>query len=54
MSSSGRLALPDVREGSGGPSGCPAVVGRPSRLSVSGERPFRMTESGQDSLLDVW
>ena len=36
MSSSVRLALKDVREWSGVPSGCLGVVGRPSRMSVSG------------------
>ena len=33
MSGSGRLAHLDVREWSGGPAGCPGVVGRPSRMS---------------------
>ena len=43
MSGSGQEALPNVREWSGvsprwlgGPSGCLLVVGRPSRLSISG------------------
>ena len=35
MSMSGREALKDVREWSGGPRGCPGVIGRPSRLSGS-------------------
>ena len=42
MSSSGRVALPDVREAlpvvrewSGGPPGCPEVTWRPSRMFVS-------------------
>ena len=30
MSGSGREALPDVRQLSGGPPGCPQVVGVPS------------------------
>ena len=36
MSGSSREALQDVWEWSGCPSGCTAVVGRPSRLSGSG------------------
>ena len=35
-----RKALPDVREWSGGPSGCPGEVGRPFRMSGSGRKPF--------------
>ena len=42
MIRSGREALLDVREWSGGPPGCPGVVGRPSR----------MTESGREALPD--
>ena len=33
MSGSGREALPDVREWSGGPPGCPGVVWRPTQMS---------------------
>ena len=33
MSGSSRVDLPDVREWSGGPPGCPGVVGRSSRKS---------------------
>ena len=36
MSGSGRKALPDVREWSGGHPGCLFVVGRPSRMSERG------------------
>ena len=36
MSGSGRDGIPNVREWSGGPLGCPGVVWRPSRLSGSG------------------
>ena len=43
MSGSGRKAIPNVREWSGGHPGCPAVVGRPSQMSGS----------GQEALLDV-
>ena len=43
MSGSGRKDLLDVREWSGGPPGCPGVVGRP----------FRMSRSGPDTLQDV-
>ena len=38
MSSSGQLALPDVREWSAVPSGCPGVVGRPIRIFGSGRK----------------
>ena len=64
MSVSGREALPDVREWSGCPSGCPGVVGKPSRMSRSGRewsggppkcpgvvgRPSRMSGSGLETL----
>ena len=40
MSGTGREILPDVMEWSGGPSGCPRVVGRPSRISGSGREAF--------------
>ena len=53
MSGSGREVLPDVREWSRGYPECPGVVGRSSRLYVSGGRPFQMTGSGRDSLTDV-
>ena len=33
MSGSDPVALGDVRECSGGPPGCPGVIGRPSRMS---------------------
>ena len=35
MPGSGRDALPDVWEWSGGLRGCPGVVGRPSQMSGS-------------------
>ena len=35
MSGSGLETLPDLRESSGGPPGCPGVVRRPSGMSVS-------------------
>ena len=35
MSGSDQEALPHVRERSGGPPGCPGVVGRPSKVSGS-------------------
>ena len=37
MSGAGLEALQDVRERSGGPPGCPGVVGRTSRKSGSGQ-----------------
>ena len=43
MSGSGQEALPNVREWSGGPPGCPGVVGMSSQMSGS----------GQESLSDV-
>ena len=43
MSGSGRKTLQDVRKWSGGPPKCPGVVGRSSRMSLSGERPSRMS-----------
>ena len=43
-SASGRNAIPDVREWSGGPPGCQLVVGRFSRMSVISE----------EALQDVW
>ena len=36
MSGSGRESLPDDREWSGDPPGCPGVVGRPTRMTGSG------------------
>ena len=41
---SGREALKVVQKWSGGPPGCPGVVGRP----------FRMSESGREVLPYVW
>ena len=53
MIGSGRKALPDVWEWSGSPPKCPKVGGRPSRMSLSGERPCRMSGSGRETLPDV-
>ena len=36
MTGCGREALPNVQEWSGGPQGCPGVVGRPTLMPVSG------------------
>ena len=52
-SRSGREAIPDVRKLSGGPYGCPAVVGRHSQMSGSGGRHSWVTVSGLETLLDV-
>ena len=41
---------PDVLEFSGGPPGCPGVVGRPSQVSGT---PLRISGSGPEALLDV-
>ena len=40
MSGSGRDALGDVRQWSGGPPGCAEVVGSPSEMSRSGRVPL--------------
>ena len=53
MSENGREALPDVRERLGDPSGHPGLVGRPSRMFLSGGSPSRMSEIGQDTLPDI-
>ena len=63
MSGNGRMALPDVREYSGGPHGCPEVVERLSRMSGSGQEALsdvlewsgalRMSGSDQVALPDV-
>ena len=56
-------ALPNVWEWLGGPSGCPGVVGRPSRMPGSCRealshpvvvgRPSQMSCCGQEALPDV-
>ena len=60
MSGSGRETLSDVQEWSGGPPGCPGVVGRPSQRpgGPSGcpgvvERPSRLSGSGRETLPNV-
>ena len=53
MSDSGRLILPDVREWSVGPSGCSAVVGKPSQFPGVVRRLSRMYGSGRLALPDV-
>ena len=53
MSVSCRESLMDVRDCSGGPPGCPGVVGRPYQLYGSGERPSRKTGSCRYFLPDV-
>ena len=51
MLESGEEALPDVREWSGDPPGCPGEVGRPSLMSESGREaiPDVREWSGGDS-----
>ena len=60
MSLCGWKALPDIQEWSGGPPGCLCVVGRPYRISRSGQeappgclcvvgRPYRMSRSGREA-----
>ena len=51
MSGSGREALPDVREWLGGPSGCPEVIGRHSRMSGSG---WEDLPGDQKAFPEVW
>ena len=60
MFDSGREALPDVWEWSGGPPGCLGVDGGPSRMSGSGPdtprmsgRNSRMSGSGRKAIPDV-
>ena len=52
MFGSGRESLPDVRERSRVPSGCPGVVWRYSQMLVV-RMPSRMSGSGRESLPDV-
>ena len=52
MSESGQEALLDVREWLEGSPGCPAVVGRPFRISIVVLRRSRMFGSGRDALPD--
>ena len=60
MSSSCREALPVVREWSGDPTECPAVVRSPpgclgvvGRLSQMSRSPYGMIGSGREALLNV-
>ena len=53
MFGSGREALPDVREWSGGPREFTGVVGRPTRITSSGRRPSRISRSGWKTHQDV-
>ena len=48
MLESGRDALPDVRGWWRGPPKCSGVVGRSSRMSLSGESPFWMFGSSRE------
>ena len=45
----GQDALPEVQEWSNNPPGCPGMVGRPSRISLSSGTPFRMSGSGREA-----
>ena len=63
MSRSGREALadvrewsggmPDVKEWSGGPPGFPKVVGRTFRMFESGGKPIQISRSGREVLSDI-
>ena len=46
-------SLPDVREWSGSPTGCPGVVGRPSRMSGSGRKAYLMYRSGRKAIPNI-
>ena len=57
MSRSGREALSDIQERSGGPLGCPEAVGRLSRISDSGREALPECPggvgSGREAHLDI-
>ena len=53
MSEIDQKALPDVREWSGDPPGCPGVVGRPFRMSGSGRETLADVPEFWEALLDV-
>ena len=53
MSGSCREALMDVQEWSGGPSGCPGVFWRSSRMSESGRETLSAVREWWEALLDV-
>ena len=46
-------ALPNVRERLGDPFRHPGLVGTPSRMSLSGRRPSRMSGRGRETIPDV-
>ena len=52
MSGNGRESLPDVREWSADPPGCPQVFRMPSRMLVVG-MPSWMPRSGREALPNV-
>ena len=54
MSGNGREDLGDVWEWSGGPFGCPEVVGRPSGMSGSNREVSGMSGRGREVLSAVW
>ena len=54
MSRSGRETLLDVREWSKNPHGSQGVVWRPSRMSGSGRKAYRMSGIGQKAIPNVW
>ena len=60
MSGSGREVLPDIREWSGGPPGCPGLLGSSYRFRYDSTefpgvvgRPSRMSGSGRETLPGV-
>ena len=53
MSRSGRDALPDVREWSGRPPGCPEVVGTPSWMSGNGRVALKDLREWSEGPTDV-
>ena len=53
LSGSGREALPDVQKWSGGPPGCPGVVGWPSQMFESGRMTIPNVREWSEALPDV-
>ena len=53
MSVSSPAVLPDVCEWSGGPPGCPGVVGRPSWIAGSSQEVLPDVQEWSGVLLDV-
>ena len=48
-----REPIPDVREWTGDPLGCPGVIEMPSRMSGSCREALPISGSGRETFLDV-